>query len=88
MPYLQYVASMQLSQLEKDSLTLEILFVALDTISLLSGVLSSNAACKLLAIMPPTPPRTLRAIATSIEGIFGFFKIVSWPRSRLVEIQK
>lgn len=77
MPYLQYTAAMQLSQLEKDSLTLEMLLEAVDTMSLPSTVLGSNAACKLLAIIPPTPPLTLRAIATSIEGILGFFKMLS-----------
>lgn len=62
-PYLQYVASMHLSQLEKESFTLEML----DAMSLLS----TKAASKLLAIIPPTPPLTLLAIATSIEGISG-----------------
>lgn len=65
-PYLQYTAAMQLSQLEKDSFTLEMLDSALVTI-----LLSSNAACKLLAMIPPTPPLTLLAIATSMEGILG-----------------
>lgn len=57
---------MQLSQLEKASFTLEMLDSALVII-----LLFSNAACKLLAKIPPTPPLTLLAIATSIEGIFN-----------------
>lgn len=70
-PYLQYVASMHLSQLEKESFTLEML----DAMSLLS----TKAASKLLAIIPPTPPLTLLAIATSIEGISGLLAELLQP---------
>lgn len=66
---------MQLSQLENDSFTLEMLVAASATTPL-----SSKAACKLLAIMPPTPPLTLLAIATSIEGIVGLYDAVSRPK--------
>lgn len=62
--HLQYTAAMQLSQLEKASFTL----VMLDS-ALVIRLLFSNAACKLLARIPPTPPLTLLAIATSMEGI-------------------
>lgn len=65
-PYLQYTAAMQLSQLENASFTLVMLDSALDI-----KLLLSNADCKLLAIIPPTPPLTLLAIATSMEGMMG-----------------
>lgn len=63
---------MQLSQLDKESLTLVMLLVR---------SLVSKAACRLLAMMPPTPPRTLRAIATSMEGMLAPHEQVWRPRS-------
>lgn len=62
--HLQYVACMQLSQLENASLMS-------DNCPWASEItpLCSSPACKLRATMSSTPPLTLLAIATSIEGI-------------------
>lgn len=62
--YLQYVACMQLSQLENASLISDICPWASETTPL-----PPIPACKLRATMSSTPPLTLLAIARSIEGI-------------------
>lgn len=66
---------MQLSQLEKASFTLVMLDSALDI-----KLLFSNADCKLLAIIPPTPPLTLLAIATSMEGMMDQISAAQFRR--------
>lgn len=63
--YLQNVAAMQLSQLEKAVVTDES-----SSVILLSAMpLSAKAFCILLPSIPITPPLTLLVMATSIEGI-------------------
>lgn len=66
---------MQLSQLENASFTLVMLDSALDI-----KLLLSKADCKLLAIIPPTPPLTLLAIATSMEGMMGQISAAQFGR--------
>jgi len=66
--HLQYVAAMQLSQLEKAFLTSLTWFPALVTVSVIPRF--SMFAAKLDTTEPNTPPRRLLAMATSIEGIF------------------
>lgn len=65
--YLQNVAAMQLSQLEKAVVTLE----SSSVMPLSANPLSAKAFCILLPRIPATPPLTLLVIATSIEGILA-----------------
>lgn len=73
--YLQKLTDMQLSQLEMAVLKSLIWFPAFSTVDMIWRL--STLAVMLDITDPHTPPRRLRAMATSIVGIFN----VEMPRS-------